>query len=107
MNIDWSKAPEGTNAYCEGYWLQKVEGEGCVFLMQPVNNGWEIAKFKPWKQDGFVYKKDDLAAQEERERAIDVMCITAGALGEFCTVEREMYGRLYDAGYRKFEIVDA
>lgn len=98
MSIDWSAAPEGTDAYCEGHWLKR---DGDNWLQQPVNSGWEAADFKPWKQNGFIYKKDALAAADARERAIDEMCIVAGMLGEFCTIERMAFGRLYDANYRK------
>ena len=67
MNIDWSKAPEGTEAYCCGYWLKRDSNEdnSSLFLCQPTNNGWEPVGFKPWKQSGFVYKSDDLAYQED------------------------------------------
>lgn len=66
MDIDWSKAPEGTEAYCEGYWLKRDPDSSPYdsktgFLCQPINSGWEVAKFKPWKCDGFIYKKDDMS----------------------------------------------
>ena len=57
--VDWSKAPAGTEAYCNGYWLKRDDCE-VGFLCQPVNNCWVVPNFKPWKQDGFIYKKDDV-----------------------------------------------
>lgn len=98
MNIDWSKAPEGTNAYCSGYWLKRLEGPECEFQMQPVNNGWEPVNFKPWKQSGFTYRKDDIKHQQE-ERAINLM-------SEELDVPRAIAERAFSMGYRKFEIVE-
>jgi len=65
MTIDWTKSPEGTIAFCNGYWLTKASSGD--FLCQPVNNGWQVPDFKPWKQDGFIYKKDDLYPQDQGE----------------------------------------
>ena len=97
MSIDWSVAPEGTDAYCEGHWLKR---DGDNWLQQPVNNGWEAADFKPWKQDGFIYKKDAIGAAEQREKGIleieDVISSIVSRDSRRLAAET-----IYDSNYRK------
>lgn len=88
--IDWNESPEGTNAYCSGYWLKRLDGDECLFLMQPVNNGWEPVNFKPWKQESFVYRDTDEERQTEIKQIRDDLDVPL-AVAE----------RAYDAGYRK------
>lgn len=54
MSIDWNKAPEGTEAYCEGHWLKR---DGDQWMQQPAVSGWLVADFKPWKMNDFTEKK--------------------------------------------------
>lgn len=99
MNIDWSKAPEGADAYCSGYWLKKVQDDGYGFLMQPVNNGWEPVNFKPWKTGTLVYRSDDEKRKQEDEKAIALM-------SEELDIPRAVAERALSMGYRKFEILE-
>ena len=71
MNIDWSKAPEGTEAFCEGYWLKKDENGD--YLVQPINNGWGVPDFKPWKQNGFTRKQDQFWPAKSAEELAEFL----------------------------------
>lgn len=106
MNIDWSKAPDGADAYCDGYWLKRDKNSKYGYLMQPKNNGWEPVTFKPWKTGTLVDKAEQIAA-EDRQAAVSEMFneaqvdFSAGDLMSAQEYVRCALAALYDNGYRK------
>jgi len=103
MNIDWSKAPEGTTHFhpmVDGYvphWV-KVKGDKSWFCVTDFEReGWREDVGKPGTKN--MIPMPPKTMEERQARAIDLIKADLN-----CTTA--MAEDIYKAGYRKFEIVE-
>jgi hypothetical protein len=113
MNIDWSKAPEGTEAGYEGSrhlysaWYRKA-ADGTVEQICPgagVHTWQDMGGRRDFPFGSVLRPVLKASDQEELEKFITGICELLGWDASFEASRRDAT-KLFAAGYRKFEIVE-
>ena len=109
MNIDWSKAPEGVMGYhphCAGYvdhWLKwESNGDNWFSVVGFESGGWvkALVPLEPENLEYLIRRPEAIDAREKEIRKMLEVCGTTAVIVQLACEQ------LFDAGYRKFEIVE-
>lgn len=121
MDIDWSKAPEGAEFWNPHNELFYRSADGEFQKFSETLGRWTLASGErheyqtliarpataPWKGEGPPRTPEQIA-EEERESGIEgiLKAVSSSPNCKAHGLEWDVAGAIYDAGYRKFEIVE-
>lgn len=112
MNIDWSKAPEGAThrdtKYGEsGFWYKFDFQKDTAAYCPPDENRWtssgKASQYNDGSMDTLVARPSEETIERSRPAILDdLVRLIDGA----ASADKTIAQAIYDAGYRKFEIVE-